>query len=73
MFIFPMEMMTSYFANVSLVPSLELSISLSMDYLAHLNHHKPENFVGCGYSIALSMLEYQRIILKMIKTLIVPQ
>ena len=47
MFIFLMEMMTSYFIDVSLVPSLQLSISLSMDYLALLNHHEPENFVGC--------------------------
>jgi len=47
MFSFLMEMMTSYFINVSLVPSLQLSISLSMDYLAHLNHHEPKNFMGC--------------------------
>ena len=42
----PMEMMNSCSANVSLVPSLQLSASLSMDYLALLNHHEPENFVG---------------------------
>jgi len=47
MFIFLMEMMISYLVNVSLVPSLQLGISLSMDYLAHLNHHELENFVGC--------------------------
>ena len=42
-----MEMMNSYSANVSLVPSLQLSASLSMDYLAFLNHHEPKNFMGC--------------------------
>ena len=43
----PMEMMNSCSANISLVPSLQLSTSLSMDHLAHLNHHEPKNFVGC--------------------------
>jgi len=42
-----MEMMISCFVNVSLIPSLQLSISLSMDYLALLNHHEPKTFVGC--------------------------
>jgi hypothetical protein len=36
MFIFLMEMMNSCFVNVSLVPSLQLDLSLSMDYLAHM-------------------------------------
>ena len=31
-----MEMMNSCSVNVSLVPSLQLDISLSMDYLAHM-------------------------------------
>ena len=35
--------MNSCSVNVSLMPSLQLSISLSMDYLAHLNHREPEN------------------------------
>jgi hypothetical protein len=39
--------MISYFVNVSLVPSLQLIISPSIDYLAHLNHDEPEYFVGC--------------------------
>ena len=46
-FIFLMETMISYLVNIFLVPSLQLRISLSMDYLAHLNHHEPKNFVGC--------------------------
>ena len=35
-------MMNSCSANISLVPSLQLSASLSMDYLAFFNHHEPE-------------------------------
>jgi len=31
-----LEMMNSYSVNVSLVPSLQLDISLSLDYLAHM-------------------------------------
>jgi hypothetical protein len=47
MFIFLLEMMISCFVNVSLVPSIQLSVFLSMDYLALLNHLEPENFGGC--------------------------
>ena len=39
-----MEMMNSCSANVS---RLQPSASLSMDYLAFLNHHEPENLMGC--------------------------
>ena len=31
-----LEMMNSCSVNISLVPSLQLGISLSMDYLAHM-------------------------------------
>jgi len=47
MHIILMEMMISCFVNFSLIPSLQLSISLGMDYLALLNYHQPETLLGC--------------------------
>jgi len=42
MVIFLLEMMSSCFVNVSLVPSLQLSASPSMNYLASQDHHEPK-------------------------------
>ena len=42
MVIFLLEMMSGFFVNVSLVPSLQLNASPSMNYLAALDHHEPK-------------------------------